>query len=129
MTRSPSETPPALHELEAEVMVELWRRERATVRETLDALNRGEKQRAYTTVMTVMVRLCEKGLLVRERVGTSDVYRPAMTRDEYLRDRSRHEVEGLVSQFGDHALAHFSRQVEQLSAQQAEALRRLADES
>src|SRR5690242_6209735 len=55
--------PPPLHELEAEVMDEMWRREEATVRAVIDALNdRAPKPRAYTTFMTIMSRLHTKGL-------------------------------------------------------------------
>ena len=120
--------PPALHELEAVVMREMWRRESATVREALEALNRGRKQRAYTTVMTIMARLYRKGLLTRERRGKTDVYSIAMTEGEYREARARAEVEALVAEFGDLALAHFSQQVEGLDAKRLRALRELAGE-
>jgi hypothetical protein len=68
--------PPPLHELESEVMEEMWRRETATVREVLEVLNRGRKKRAYTTVMTIMRRLDRKGLLTRERSGRPTSTRP-----------------------------------------------------
>ena len=39
--------PPALHELEADVMDEMWRLERGTVRDVMEALNtRASKPRA-----------------------------------------------------------------------------------
>src|SRR3954464_10436134 len=64
--------PPALHELEAEIMEEVWRRGECGVREVLDALNdRNDTPRAYTTVMTVMHRLDHKGLLRREPRGAA----------------------------------------------------------
>ncbi|MBS1893176.1 MAG: BlaI/MecI/CopY family transcriptional regulator, partial [Actinobacteria bacterium] len=53
--------PPPLHELESEVMEEVWEREEATVREVLETLNSGRKQRAYTTITTIMARLEKKG--------------------------------------------------------------------
>jgi len=60
--------PPPLHELESEIMEEMWARGEATVRDVQQALNaRGGKVRAYTTVLTVMTRLDGKGLLVRRR--------------------------------------------------------------
>ncbi len=37
-------------------MEQVWQRGEATVREVLEALNAGRKQRAYTTVMTIMAR-------------------------------------------------------------------------
>jgi predicted transcriptional regulator len=118
--------PPALHELEAEVMDEVWRRDEVTVRDVLEALNKGRKQRAYTTIMTIMSRLHRKGVLERERVGKTDVYRPVMSRDEYLDARAKREVDELVADYGDLALAHFARQLHTLDPKRREQLRRLA---
>src|SRR4051794_6195418 len=102
--RSRKKPPPPLHELEAEVMEEMWRREEATVRDVLEALNRGRKERAYTTVMTIMRRLDEKGLLRRKRTGKTDVYRPRLSREDYVEQRARAEVGALVDEYGDLAL-------------------------
>ena len=108
-------------------MEELWGRERATVREVMDALNaNAERPRAYTTYMTVMARLDGKGLLRRRRVGKTDVYRPALDRDAYRRRRARAEVDDLLGQYGDVALAQFMERVDALDPERAEELRRLA---
>jgi len=126
MPRRQKKGPPRLHELEAEVMEEMWRRETATVREVLDTLNSGRKQRAYTTVMTIMARLYRKGLLTRKRRGKTDVYKIVTSRDEYREARAQAEVEALVDEFGDLALAHFSEQMDRLDPERLRALRRTA---
>jgi predicted transcriptional regulator len=119
--------PPPLHELEAEVMEELWNGGERTVREVLDSLNaRSTTQRAYTTILTVMQRLHAKGVLRRERDGRRDVYLPALTREQYAQARAEAEVGALVSEYGDVALAHFARHMSQLDAKRREAIRRLA---
>jgi predicted transcriptional regulator len=119
--------PPPLHALEAEVMDEVWRRDdEVTVREVLEALNAGRKQRAYTTIMTIMSRLYEKGLLERRRSGKTDVYRPVMTRDEYRHVRAKREVDELVADYGELALAHFARRLQTLDPKRREQLRKLA---
>ena len=123
---SKDEDPPALHELESLVMEEVWCQDQATVREVLTALNGGEKVRAYTTVMTIMTRLDAKGLLTRERRGKTDVYKPVMTREQYLSARAESEVQALVSEFGDLALAQFAEQVGKLDTKRLDALRELA---
>lgn len=127
--RSPK-VPPVLHELEAEIMDEVWRHdEPTTVKLVMDALNRKAKPpRAYTTYMTVMRRLDDKGLLSRERSGRHDSYRPTLTREEYQERRAGAEVRGLVDQFGDVALAHFARSLSSLDPAQQRRLRRLASE-
>lgn len=109
-------------------MEEVWRQRAATVRDVLEMLNRGPKQRAYTTVMTIMSRLHRKGLLTRRRHGKSDVYAPAVDREAYREARAQAEVAALIDEFGDVALAHFAREVEALDPARLAALRRLADE-
>ena len=119
--------PPALHVLESEIMDEVWRRGRCSVRDVLGALNgRSSTQRAYTTVMTVMHRLDTKGLLRRERAGRHDIYLPTLGREEYARARAGAEVGALVDEYGDVALAAFARHMSGLDPKRREQIRRLA---
>ena len=109
-------------------MEEVWRHDEVTVREVLEVLNQGPKERAYTTIMTIMSRLDAKGMLKRRRKGKSDIYRPVMTREEYQEARAQAEVEGLIADYGDVALAHFARQLDTLDPKRRRQLRRLAEE-
>ena len=120
---------PVLHELEAEVMEEIWRLEEATVRAVADGVDaRSERPRSYTTYLTVLVRLDRKGFVARRRVGKHDVYRPAVSRAEYRRARSDADVTALIDAYGDLALAHFARRYSALTPSQKRALRRLAED-
>jgi predicted transcriptional regulator len=121
--------PPPLHELESEVMEQVWaaRQDEITVREVMDLINRRTKPpRAYTTYMTIMRRLDEKGLLTRRREGKTDLYAPVHTRDEYADLRARAGVDELVAQYGDVALSHFARQMAELDPDRRRQLQRLA---
>jgi predicted transcriptional regulator len=119
--------PPPLHELESEVMEQLWRSGEASVRSVMEALNqRTTKPRAYTTYMTIMARLHKKGILVRRREGKTDYYAPAYERDQYMALRAQSEVEGLVEQYGEVALSHFAQQMASLDPARRRALQRLA---
>jgi len=129
MTAAKRRVPPPLHELESEVMEEIWRRDAATVRDVLEALNKGRKQRAYTTIMTIMARLDEKGMLRRRKRGKTHVYRPVMSREKYLEARAEGQVDELVDDYGDLALAHFARQLDTLDPKRRQQLRKLAQES
>jgi predicted transcriptional regulator len=123
----PGMFPPMLHELETEVMEEVWNGGERTVREVLEALNaRSASQRAYTTILTVMQRLHVKDVLRRERDGRRDVYVPTLTREQYAQARAEAEVGALVSEYGDVALAHFARHMSQLDPKRREQIRRLA---
>src|SRR5437588_9932257 len=120
--------PPVLHELESEIMEEVWRQgSETTVKLVMEALNRRAKPpRAYTTYMTVMRRLNDKGLLARVRSGRRDTYEPRLTREEYQERRASAEVRGLVDEFGDVALAHFAKSLSTLDPARRRQLRRLA---
>lgn len=121
--------PPPLSELESEVMEEIWRHDEVTVREVLEVLNRGSKERAYTTIMTIMNRLDAKGMLRRRRRGRSDLYRPVMSGEDYLEGRARADVDELVADYGEVALAHFARRLESIDPERLRRLRKLAEES
>lgn len=117
MARPGAERGGVLGPLESQVMDILWDSgEPMTVREVLDRANRDRREQlAYTTVMTVMSRLAEKGILRRRREGRGYAYEP--TAD----DRAGIAVRHVVREFGDAAMAHF---VEEARAD-PDALRRL----
>jgi hypothetical protein len=71
----------------------LWAQAPLAVREVQGRVARGKL--AYTTLMTTLDRLYKKGLLARDKVGLSFVYRPAIDRDEY----QRRVVEAAVAPF------------------------------
>jgi predicted transcriptional regulator len=119
--------PPRLHELEAEVMEVVWKRGEASVRDVMQALNAaGLKERAYTTYMTILSRLDAKELLERRRDGKTDFYRPRYGRDQYSDLRAQAELNSVVDEYGDVALAHIARHLAALDPQRRRALQRLA---
>jgi predicted transcriptional regulator len=122
------DAPPAIPELERLVMEEIWAQGEATVRSVRDALNAhdGQPARAYTTVLTIFQRLDAKGLVQRSRTGKTDIYRAAISRDEYLGARADAEVSELLEQYGELALVQFARRMAALDPQRRAALRRLA---
>ncbi|MBW1598958.1 BlaI/MecI/CopY family transcriptional regulator [Streptomyces sp. JJ38] len=75
--------PRPLGELEDAVMTRVWRWNRpVTVREVLEDL-REERRIAYTTVMTVMDNLHQKGWLRRTQEGRAYRYEAVSTRAAY----------------------------------------------
>ncbi|QPP07211.1 BlaI/MecI/CopY family transcriptional regulator [Streptomyces bathyalis] len=75
--------PRPLGELEDAVMTRVWRWNRpVTVREVLEDL-RDDRSIAYTTVMTVMDNLHQKGWLSRRQEGRAYRYEPVSTRAAY----------------------------------------------
>ncbi len=125
--RRQPDPPPPLHDLEAEVMAVVWQREDITVRDVFETVNaQAPRQRAYTTFMTIMMRLADKGLLERRREGKTDIYHALVSADEYAAARARAEVGALVEEFGDLALAQFAAAVAGLDSDRRATLERLA---
>jgi predicted transcriptional regulator len=121
-----SDAPPPVHGLEAQVMEEVWSRGSVTVREVMTAINeRSSRDRAYTTFMTVLVRLERKGLLERRREANADHYSAAVTRERYAAARAEADVQDVIAQHGDLALSEFARRVAGLDAERRAALERL----
>jgi predicted transcriptional regulator len=70
-----------LGDLEADVMSVVWESGKATVQEVKDALE-PRRTLAYTTVMTVMSRLAEKGILERRKEGRAFYYTPVASQQK-----------------------------------------------
>jgi predicted transcriptional regulator len=83
MTRPRAEQPT---QGELEILKVLWGLARpATVREAMEEINsRAKPARAYTSVMSLMNVMAEKGQLRRSPAGRAFVYEPAAPRDQTL---------------------------------------------
>ena len=99
-----------LGSLDLEVIECMWQVGEATVQQMMTAINR-KRPIAYTTVMTVMGHLVDKGLLTRTKDGKRYRYRVALSRDEFLHETSKGMVRALVDDFGDLAIEGFLREL------------------
>lgn len=110
-----------LGELEAEVMEVIWRRGSASIREVWEEVTR-KHPRTFNTVMTIMNRLTEKGLLRREDRRGSYRYVPRVAREAFLARVSRDVAKALVREFGDVAVAQFVEILETVDPKKLAAL-------
>jgi predicted transcriptional regulator len=83
---------------------------------------------AYTTLMTTLSRLAEKGVLTQTRVPHQRAfeYRAAGSPTEFLATASRNYAGRMLEQFGDAALAAFAAQLDGLPKEQRDRLRKAA---
>jgi predicted transcriptional regulator len=82
-----------LGDLEREVMATLWTMECPTSgREVYEHLSR-KGDWAYTTILTVVNRLVEKGLIKRRKRGGMWSFEPAISQDEFRAMVSREAVQ------------------------------------
>lgn len=113
-----------LGELELEVMRIIWERKQVMVRDVLEALTT-KRPLAYTTVMTIMSRLAEKGLLAVDRRDKTHLYRTVYTQEEFEAQAVGKVVDSLLANFGSELTIH--QFVERLSAADPDQLQRLAE--
>lgn len=85
---------------------------------------------AYTTVMTTLSRLGQKGLLRAKVVRQKRAYEyaPAMSPTEFVTRASRRDVDQIVKRYGDAALAAFAVRLDKLNEEQRDRLRGLEEE-
>src|SRR5579862_10061918 len=67
--------------LELDCMNALWRLGQATVRDIHASLT-PTRPRAYTTIMTILDRLTQKGVVERQKSGRAWLYRPVVSEEE-----------------------------------------------
>lgn len=111
---------------ELEVLKILWDRGPATVREVMDVLNQ-RRRRAYTSVMSLLNVMTDKGLLARRPKGRAFVYQAKVAREQTLggmvQDLVRRAFEGSASAL----VAHLLDQSDP-SEEEVEQIRRLVDD-
>jgi predicted transcriptional regulator len=112
--------------LENEVMEILWARNEATVREVLQLLQE-ERSIAYTTVMTIMNNLAQKGLLEREPQGKAYRYRVALTKEAFRERAFQQAMSEVLERFSDVPIARFFTAGD-LKPEEMRLLRQLIDE-
>ena len=80
---------------ELEVLKALWEEGRCTVRQVLGHLHERGRRVAYTTVLTFLTRLEQKGFVASDKRGLAYVYRATVTRERVTRSRVRELVQQL----------------------------------
>ena len=115
----------ALGTLEAQVMEAVWDApDTVSVEDVRSRLEEHGKDAAYTTVMTTLSRLFDKGLLDREQRGRAYYYWPTLSRSELTDNVTRRVIDGLLSSFAEPAISYF---VEAVGDENPDRLDMLAD--
>jgi predicted transcriptional regulator len=113
--------------LEAEIMDVVWDTGEVTVRDVHKALG-GSRPLAYTTVMTTLGRLADKGLVKRIENQPAHHYVALVSRDQYAKSTVKSVVDWLVNHFPDPAVAYFVDRVGREDEAVVERLREAIDQ-
>ena len=105
----------------------VWRLDRATVRQVYEAL-REKRSIAYTTVMTMMRVLEDKGYLEKDTADRAHVYRPARPRQQVMGAMVRDFVDRVFDGASDNLLLHLAKD-NRLTDKQRRMVETLIEES
>lgn len=118
---------PDITEAEMEVLKALWKCGCGSVREVAEALPK-KKNRAYTTLQTLLKRLEDKGAVEVDKASVPHVYRAMVTRQGLMKSRLKSIAEDLCDgaagpllmalvdnkKFSEKELASFKNLIEKL---------------
>jgi BlaI family penicillinase repressor len=117
---------PTLTPQELAIMKVVWRLESATVRDVYEALLT-RRQIAYTTVMTMLRILEEKGYLKKTVADRAHVYRPTKPRHQVLGAMLRDFVDRVFDGASDALLVHLAKD-NKLTARQRQIVKAMLEE-
>ena len=126
-------TPPTDRELDA--LKVLWDRGEATVRDVADAMNSRGADLAYTTVLSLLQVMEQKGLVSHRRDGKAYVYLPLIERESTFRKIAggflQRVFDGAVDEYLVHALESRPLKAQELDELQAmiDAARKRAEQN
>ena len=115
-----------LTDQELEIMKIVWDHDTVTVRDVYETLLKRRKV-AYTTVMTMMKILEQKGYLHRKQVDRAYVYRPAQPKNQVIGKMVRDFVNRVFNGSAEPLLVHLIED-RRLTGDEIEEIRRLIGE-
>jgi predicted transcriptional regulator len=117
---------PTLTPQELAIMKVVWRKNEVTVRDVYETL-RESRPIAYTTVMTMMRILQEKGYLTKVAEERAHVYKPSHPRQQVVGAMLREFVDRVFDGASDALLLHLAKD-NKLTAKQKRLVTRLIEE-
>ena len=117
---------PTLTPQELAIMKVVWKLESATVRDVYEHL-RKQRDVAYTTVLTMMKILEQKGYVKKTRAEKAFVYRPAKPRAQVLGGMVREFMDRVFDGASRPMLLHLAKEAK-LSDKERKALLRAIEE-
>lgn len=91
--------------LEAKIMELLWEANELSIKDVQQRLEK-DKPVNFNTVMTVMNRLLDKGILEKRLQGRLSLFRPTQTKEDFIEDQSKKLTENLLDEFGGVVINH-----------------------
>lgn len=113
----------SISNLEADIMKIVWERKKVTVREVHEYMLRKEIENKkegfipYTTVMSTMTTLAEKGLLKQDKSSKTYIYSAAVDNKELSKSIIKSVAEKLLEESSSKMVSHFLNDSSKISAE------------
>ncbi|MFC4306626.1 BlaI/MecI/CopY family transcriptional regulator [Cohnella boryungensis] len=111
--------------LEVRIMEALWEKNKLTIKQMHEILNK-EDPISLNAVMTVMIRLAEKGHLHKESTGNSrnriTFFSPIQNKEQFIREQTKAVTDVLVEDFGSLMVSHLIDNLDKADAQLIERI-------
>jgi BlaI family transcriptional regulator, penicillinase repressor len=121
-----AQPPPEPGAAELEVLKALWDAGPSTVRQVLDTLHARGRKLAYTTVLTFLTRLEQKGFVSSDKGGQAYIYRAKISRERVVGSRLRAMVEQLYDGAAGPLALHLMES-QRFTPEELEQLQKLID--
>jgi predicted transcriptional regulator len=118
---------PSISDAELDVLKVLWAHGPSTVRDVEAHLRKRRRRWAYTTILTLLSRLKEKGYVKPDRGSAAHVFHATVTRDRLLSD-GLSDLADRICDGTASPLVHALMQGKRLSSEEIADLRKLLDE-
>lgn len=116
-----------LSKLKTEIMEIIWDAQRPfSVAEVVKVISKKRKI-AYTTVMTIMGRLVDKGVLIRKLKGKNYLYQPKVTREKFVARTVHNIFTSTISTLGQEAVTYFVKEIQKMSPKKRSNLLKMLD--
>jgi predicted transcriptional regulator len=115
-----------LGDLEYEIMEIVWDLKQVTVRRVHEKL-KTKRDLAYTTIMTVMSRLTDKGILERIKQGSPYQYQAVLNKDDFINSSVRSVLGNLLNDFSSPAINQFVELLDEADPEKIEELAQLIE--
>ncbi len=118
--------PKNISHLEQDVMNIVWTNRECTVHDVIKALKK-DKPVAYTTILTILQRLYEKGLVSKKKDKRAFLYKAKISKESYSKSMAQGFLKKFFTSFGDVGIASFAESIESLSKKEKDHLLELLD--
>lgn len=115
--------------LEKQVMELVWKSDHPMcVAEVTEILSR-KRPIAYTTIMTIMTRLVNKGILTRELHSSKYLYHAQVKRDEFAAKAIHAIFAHVLSSLGEEVVVHFINEIQKMDPKKKQKLIKLLEQN